>query len=200
MTLPGMPRRQRRVPKASAAIPRQWSGPIPGQTVMHQSELGRESTGVTTSEVTAGVDPEQHHARRGSLTADSHGFIQQPVNVNKPDPDVATAYLYASHGGSNLTGRVREFWDSQTTHSVRSDTPIHTNQSDTHTNRSGAAQWLHKKLSEGGEIKTPTWLVKDQGRLYALDGHHRIAAARQAGLEKFPAKIWDRDAETGWKP
>ena len=200
MTLDGMPERQRRAPRALMSLPRQWSGPARGQMVMHQAELGRESTGITTSEEAAGADPYASPPKRRGLSADAHGFIQQPINLNKTDPEVDTVYLYGSHGGGIGTSRVKEFWDSQPTHSVRSDTPIHTNQKPEDTNRSGRSQEIRQELEGGGRIKNPAWLVKDQGRLFALDGHHRIAAARQAGLGKFPAKVWDRDAETGWKP
>jgi hypothetical protein len=37
--------------------------------------------------------------------------------------------------------------------------------------------------------------MKKAGRLYALDAHHRMHAARQEGLATFPARVWDWDKE-----
>lgn len=59
---------------------------------------------------------------------------------------------------------------------------------------------VHKiagELRNGGKIKKPAWVVKQGGRLFALDGHHRILAARLAGHSHVPVKLWDRDAEMG---
>lgn len=198
--LPGMPEPQAKRPRERAPKSKGWSGPIPGQQVMHQTDLGRRSIGVTAQEYhRTGQDiPKMRYQ-----SADPHGFMQQPMTAWAPETDQRTQDLYAQHGGAlHDVPRVRDFWQQKPVHQVRSDTPLHSTQSweATEGEKPGSITQIQHELEHGGALKAPSWLVKDQGRLFVLDGHHRIAAARRAGKETFPAHVWDRDAETGWKP
>lgn len=179
----------------------QWSGPVPGQTVMGARRLGELSHGVDADEYAMGIhEPETRH-----MEVDRHGFVQQVHDVGQQfaelDLDRNTQGLYGSHGGilaSNI--HVRKHWIKQPKMDVRSDTPLHTTQSTYDTEGVGSIEDIVRDIEAGGKINKPAWIVKDKGKLFVLDGHHRIAAARRAGLSHFPARLWDRDAETGWKP
>ena len=201
--LPGMPApiKGGRKKKATTERP-QWSGPIPGQTVMNPRRLGELSYGVDSHDVAMGItEPEARH-----MEVDPHGFVQQVHNVKAGkqfqdlDVDSRTVNLHSSHGGSIKTPSVREHWDKQPLTRVRSDTPVHSTQWHGDTEGVGDIDAITKDLTNGGKINDPVWLVKDMGKLYALDGHHRITATRRAGLADYPARIWDRDAERAQKP
>ena len=203
--LPGMPAPLKRAtrPKAPKAQEKpEWSGPIPGQTVMHPRRLGELSYGIDSQDAALGIDtPEARH-----MEVDPHGFVQQIHNdtrVGKQfqdlDVDARTVNLHSTYGGSVKTPMVREHWARQPRHEVRTDTPIHSTQWHGDTEAVGSIDDISRDLMNGGKINQPVWLVKDMGKLYALDGHHRITAARRAGHSHFPARIWDRDAETGGK-
>jgi hypothetical protein len=152
---------------------------------------------------TIGVDrPEARH-----MEVDPHGFVQQVHDESRVgkqfrdlDADRKTVNLHSTHGGSIKTPMVRDHWAKQPRAEVRTDTPIHSTQWHQDTEAVGSIDDITRDLESGGKINQPVWLVRDMGKLYALDGHHRITAARRAGLSHFPARIWDRDAETGWKP
>lgn len=197
--LPGMPSPLRRGRKQRPVDEKpQWSGPIPGQTVMHPRRLGEMSHGVDSGDVAMGItEPQTRH-----MEADPHGFVQQVHDVSAVggqfrdlDVDRNTIGLHATHGGSVKTPKVRDHWVKQPKMNVRTDTPIHTTQWHGDTEGVGSIDSIVKDLTTGGQIDQPVWLVKDMGKLYALDGHHRITAARRAGLSHFPARVWDRDAE-----
>jgi len=165
------------------------SGPIEGQMVMHPTDLGRESIGITSTEWRARSQQFDSTQKRHQ-SADDHGFFQQTATNSRSEPehDAKTAELFGSHGS--------DFWDKQPLHSVRSDTPVHSTQQSMDTRNTGRLGPIAEDLSGGGSVKKPVWLVKDRGRLFALDGHHRIAASRQSGKPNFPARVWDRDADT----
>lgn len=202
--LPGMPARIKGARKKQPAAEKpQWSGPIPGQTVMHPRRLGELSYGVDSHDVATGVTrPESRH-----MEVDPHGFVQQVHDVSAKgrqfqdlDLDRGTVGLHSSHGGSIKTASVREHWDKQPQTRVRTDTPVHSTQWHGDTEGVGDIESITRDLTNGGKINDPVWLVKDMGKLYALDGHHRITASRRAGLADYPARIWDRDAERAQKP
>lgn len=196
LAFPGMPQPEARpAGKPDKATKRSWSGPIPGQTVMHPRDLGHQNHGITSHEWDMGEDATSTEKRH--LAADPHGFIQQTTSNLEPDPDARTASLFSSHGGAVNTPSVREFWDRQPVHSVKADTPLHSTQSHTDTEHDGGVDDIKKDLDAGGRIQNPAWIVKDRGRLFVLDGHHRIAAARRAGRSDFPARVWDRDKAMG---
>ena len=110
--------------------------------------------------------------------------------------------------------RVHHHWDKQPLAQVRADTPIHTGQPSEETEFGGAGrtdweyydepkglppegrrriQSIQADLESGEEMHKPVWLARKGGRLFALDGHHRIVAAREAGQSHFPARVWDVD-------
>lgn len=200
MPSPGKPPRKKR----PAAEKPQWSGPIPGQTVMHPRRLGELSYGVDANEVALGTTaPESRH-----MEVDPHGFVQQVHDVSgyskqfqDLDLDRGSINLYSTHGGG-VRGQqsVRDHWVKQPLAQVRTDSPLHTTQSYYDTDANPGVDAIVRDLSLGGKINQPVWLARDKGKLFVLDGHHRITAARKAGLSHVPARIWDRDAETGWKP
>lgn len=159
---------------------------------MHPRDLGHQNHGVTAHEWVMGEDATS--TEKKFLSADPHGFVQQTTSNLHPDPDARTARLFSSHGGGVNTPSVREFWDKQPVHSVKTDTPLHSTQSHAVTEHDGGIEAIQKDLEAGGRIKDPAWVVKDRGRLFVLDGHHRITAARRSGRSEFPARVWDRDS------
>ena len=193
MPAPGRPR-----PKAKVDERPHWSGPVPGQTVMNPRRLGELSYGIDSNDAAIGATaPEQRH-----MEVDPHGFVQQVhfsrqfdnIDIDRPSID-----LYSTHGGQIKDKRVRDHWVKQPRTEIRTDTPLHTAQSTYDTEGVGSIDDIVNDLKSGGKINQPAWIVRDKGKLFVLDGHHRITAARRAGLSHFPARLWDRDAETGWK-
>ena len=200
--LPGMPSpiKGGRKKKAPAERP-QWSGPIPGQTVMDPRSLGRLSYGVDRNEWAMGItEPVSRHAE-----IDDHGFYSQVHDVRAKqfdgiDVDRITEDLHSTHGGTLArVPSVRAHWAKQPLARVKSDSPLHTTQATVDTEGVGSIDSIRQSLAAGSGIKEPVWLVRDQGKLFVMDGHHRIAAARKEGLKDFPARIWDRDAERAQK-
>lgn len=96
----------------------------------------------------------------------------------------------------NRTKALHAHWASQPLHHIPTDTPIHSAQAvgETETEKP-SSQGLRQSLQNGEQIREPAWIMKKAGRLYALDAHHRMNAARQEGLGTFPARVWDWDAE-----
>jgi hypothetical protein len=199
--LPGMPAPITARKKAPVAHKPEWSGPIPGQTVMDPRSLGRLSYGVDANDYAMGATrPESRHAE-----IDKHGFVSQVHDVSQQfdsvDLDRSSGDLYVSLGGSRSKEKsVREHWDKQPMARVKADSPLHTTQATIDTEKVGDIDSIRQSIAAGNDIKNPVWLMRDKGKLFVLDGHHRITAARKEGLADFPARIWDRDAETGWKP
>lgn len=195
LSFPGMPEPQGKTPRPAQSTDRQWSGPIPGQTVMHPQNLGKQNHGITSHEWEQGEDATSTEKR--FLSADPHGFVQQTTSNLHPDSDASVARLYESHGGAIHTPDNHKFWSQQPVRTVSADTPLHSTQSHSMTEESGGVDSIAKDLRAGRSIKDPVWLVRDKGRLFVLDGHHRVAAARQAGRKNFPARVWDRDRSMG---
>lgn len=164
---------------------------------MHPTDLGKKIEGPTTTQYLHTGDLRESDAHQH---ANRHGFVEQDVNLRRPSDEARTADLFFSHGGSlKHVPRTRDFWATQPVHQVNTDTPLSTTQSPFDT-RDDRISKIQSDLESGGRINRPAWLVKDQGRLFVLDGHHRITASRQAGSKQFPAHVWDRDAQTGWTP
>jgi hypothetical protein len=179
----------------------QWSGPDPGQLVMgvHDAAHGNPTT-------LGDYTPHE------PFEVDRHGFVYEKTALQggrtKPSADKAAGNqsardLYRKWGGGRDTDpKVVEHWQSQPLHEVRSDTVIHTSQDyDTTEHKATPTkapgreriEGIRQHLASGGETD-PAWLVRQSGRLYAMDGHHRIVGHREAGKEFFKAHVWDRDA------
>jgi len=167
---------------------------------MHPRDLGKQAYGITGEENDRGIiDPTE-----APLEADKHGMVQQRHDPEAhfaasrealdKDPDLSSPLLYVSHGGGIQTPNNREHWGRQPLVHIRTDTPLHSTQSAVDTEHTGDLKGIRRDLEAGGEINNPAWVVKDNGKLFVLDGHHRIAASRMAGRHQFPARLWDRDA------
>jgi hypothetical protein len=104
--------------------------------------------------------------------------------------------------------RVKEVtahWNRQPLVQMSTDTLLHTGQA--HHVTEGDEGWddtlegrnrinaIRDDVEHGERIRKPAWIAKVNGRHFALDGHHRIVAAREGGAETFPARLWDMDAE-----
>lgn len=185
-----------------------WTGIAPGQTVMGVHDLGNE--GFERKDGSVGYE------------ADRHGFVHEPKRpipgptslAKRPKPmapadeagdQVDSRLYYGSIGGKyHRDQAVQDHWDAQPLHEVRSDAIIHTAQHWQHETESGnnpmtnegrkRINTIREDLASGNPMQKPAWLMKSNNRLYALDGHHRMVAAREAGLASFPARIWDRDS------
>lgn len=178
----------------------QWSGPIPGQTVMGVHDA---THGIPTSH----GDFTPHEP----FEVDRHGFVFEGEGLGRratPSADKAAGNpsarnLYRSYGGGHDSNpSVRADWEKYPVVNVRSDTPVHTHQDfattefkQTAGKRAGRdrIEGIKKSLQAGDPIKEPVWLVHQSGRLYAMDGHHRMVAAREAGLSHYPARIRNMD-------
>jgi hypothetical protein len=147
---------------------------------------------------------------------DKHGFVYEQTGTKgqmgrlTPSADRAAGNpsardLYRKFGGGrDKTPEIRAHWDAQPLVHVRSDTPVHTSQDyDTTEFKSTPdkapgrerSEGIRASLRSGENIKDPAWLVRQSGRLYTMDGHHRIVASREEGRATYPARVWDRDAE-----
>lgn len=142
---------------------------------------------------------------------DAHGFIYEGDTKNlRPSADAdagnpSVKELYRSFGGGHdASVQVRRHWESKPLMSIRTDTPVHTAQAATTTEFKQTDQKqvgrdrinsIRNSLESGEPMREPVWLVRQSGRLYAMDGHHRVVAAREAGLGYYPARVWDRDKE-----
>jgi hypothetical protein len=170
-----------------------WSGPMPGQMVMGVHDLGKEGIPTTMGKFT----PDQPYE------TDPHGNIREERIMGTPSADMASGGenvhdLYHDYGGGMATmSRVQEHWARQPLVHIKSDTPIHTGQEHITTEIKNAGREridaIRESLRAGDRIKEPVWVVRQSGRLFALDGHHRVVAAREEGLPDYPARLWDRD-------
>lgn len=195
-TLPGMPLPMAERPAGPTATPfkptsrnRKWSGIAPGQQIMGVRDLG------STHE------------------ADPHGFAHEGRMQNFADwptqggSGQSARNFYKTVGGKHSKNpSVVMHWAAQPLHDVPSDAIVHTAQHWEHETESGSNAMtqegrkridaIRADLENGGTINKPAWLVRHNERLYALDGHHRIVAAREAGHPTFPARIWDTGTST----
>lgn len=184
----------------------QWSGPDPGQLVMGVNDL-------THGHPTTHGDFTPHKP----FEIDQHGFIYEHTGGSggtaprmKPSADKEAGNesardLYRRFGGGRDSDpKVQAHWDSMPLHHVRSDTPVHTSQGYDVTEHKATGDKadgrtrinaIRESLAAGEDIKKPAWMVRQSGRLYAMDGHHRIVASREEGRETYPVRLWDRDAE-----
>lgn len=184
-----------------------WSGPDPHQRIMGVRDLA-ENNGQL----------DEH----GFVHEPNPKFLNNPL-VNRAGADYKSADdrigdvtrakdFYRTVGGSHAhKEHVQDHWSKQPVHDIPSSAPIHTGQYwDLETEKGHDRLGLSPEVPEGRQRinsirgsmeksgfdrEQAPWLVKHNNRLYALDGHHRIVAAREAGLQSFPARVWDRDAE-----
>lgn len=100
--------------------------------------------------------------------------------------------------------QVRAHWKQQPLVQMPTTALIHTQQdyADTEGDDTGAGregrlriEAVREDVERGAKIRKPAWIAKVNGRHFALDGHHRIVAAREGGAETFPARVWDIDGE-----
>lgn len=183
----------------------QWSGPDPGQLVMgvHDATHGNPtSAGDFTPHTPFEVDK---HGFVYEHTFVPHGVGRVNSSADKAAGNDSARNLYKRYGGGkDADPKVQEHWANQPLHQVPANTLVHTSQDydttefkATPTKAPGRERIdaIRSSLKDGGEIRDPAWMVRQSGRLYAMDGHHRIVAAREEGLSHYPARIWDRDAE-----
>ena len=139
-----------------------------------------------------------------------HTFLANSLSRVKPSADKdagneSARDLYKRYGGArDKSPEIRAHWDAQPLHEIPSNTLVHTSQ-DYDTTEFKATpdkpagreriEGIRDSIRQGDKIRDPAWLVRQSGRLYAMDGHHRIVAAREEGLPSYPARLWDRDAE-----
>lgn len=91
------------------------------------------------------------------------------------------------------SAKVRETWQQAPVHQIPADAIVHTGQSHEETLDGLGMTAIRASLQNGQPIRKEAWLGKVGGRLYGLDGHHRITAARHEGLSHYPARVIDFD-------
>ena len=189
-----------------------WSGPDPHQMVMGVHDLA-ENSGQPDAH---GFVSERQFMSRGELDPPHYGKVVSPDqnNLGSGGNGVPARNFYARYGGGKSHNpAVQMHWAAQPLVQVRSDQLVHTGQSTDETElgkandpefralfpgrREGRERVnnIRDDLEQGNPIEKPAWLVKHNSRLYSLDGHHRIVAAREAGLSHYPARLWDLDAQ-----
>lgn len=197
--------RERRARKnAAGPVYDRWSGPDPHQLMMGVHDLSQNNGQpdmhgfIHEHKAFAGSDvisPDANHLGSGGRGKPMTVLMRQYGGAKKHDPSV------------------QDHWASQPMHMVSTSTLIHTQQSPEETEHGKAYgdptfQALYPGRREGrervntirddvehsGGIRQPVWLARHNGRLYSMDGHHRIVAAREAGADSFPAHVWDVDA------
>lgn len=205
--------------RATGPVMSNWSGPDPGQQIMGVHDLAEDNGQLDMHGFVSEAPPGEWNKRaaNGMLIRPTPrpGFISPDTNnLGSGGNGFQARHLYRTVGGSySDEPHVKKHWKAQPLVQVPSDAVIHTGQhvSETEIGREpygepppgpddpteGRARvnTIREDLMKGNPVRNPAWLVKHNNRLYALDGHHRILAAREAGLESFPARIWDRDAE-----
>lgn len=189
-----------------------WSGPDPHQRVMGVHDLAENSGQIDPHGFVH--EPKAGHVGNPLINRYAGPDFKSPDNLGlgRPGNGVEARGFYRTVGGSHTDKpAVQEHWAKQPVHDIPSDALIHTGQHwDLETEKGHDRIGLSPEIPEGrsriNEIRSSIehegfdreqapWLVKHNNRLYALDGHHRIVAAREAGLSSFPARVWDRDAE-----
>lgn len=195
-----------------------YNGPIPGQMVMGVKHLG----GDAENHITRGAHREPFYEvdRTGFINelgdsgrAGGRRWVS-PVDIASNKAARPTVGLYNRFGGSHSGEEaVKSHWASQPLHQIPTDAPIHTGQQwqetlhgddaldvhyngmpEEHAEGRQRVNAIRASLQNGHPLRKAAWLVKREGRLYSLDGHHRVAAAREEGLSHFPAHVWDYDA------
>jgi hypothetical protein len=180
----------------------QWSGPMVGQTVMGVKDL---SAGRSVGPLSPGESP---RFNAGGYTHSSgeehrHYYHDEHGNVDEGQTDrrsygpmhernvTLNKYEAANSYGRDRPrqfGQLTQFPTNAITHTAQPawDT------ADTGENGGNVSE-LAEQLRQGDTIKEPIQIAKMNGRNYVLDGHHRLAAARTAGLSTIPAYHWDAD-------
>lgn len=182
-----------------------WSGPDTHQLVMGVHDLGENNGQFDPHGFVHEPSDIDHWAE------DTARRVGENFRAPEDNGDSHAKQFYRSVGGGHSDkADVRMHWASQPTVDVPSNAIIHTGQYHDLETEEGGPGPASGNVPEGrariNTIRTSMekdgfnpgsapWLMKHNDRLYALDGHHRIQAAREAGLPSFPAKIWDRDAE-----
>lgn len=186
------------------------TGMVGESTVIHHGEVQKPS-GLMKGPPTSGPEQAVRDSRPARFMYASHGgalannILQRNERraAESDYPDVRSMLreedgMKTAQVESDIarTKALHEHWASQPLHQIRTDAPVHTAQSarETETEKP-SSQGLRASLQNGEDIREPAWIMKKAGRLYALDAHHRMHAARQEGRETFPARVWDWDAE-----
>lgn len=191
---------------ASGPVTDRWSGPDPRQRVMGVHDLAENDGQMDVH----GFVSERPTAMRGELDPVHPGKVNDS-HLNE------TVDLYRHYGGGHASEPyIQGKWATHPVQQVPSSALIHTiqNSDETETGkgygRSESAQTfralfpgrregrervnaIRDDVEAGNPIENPAWLIKKNDRLLAVDGHHRIVAAREAGLSHFPARIMDLD-------
>lgn len=198
---------------ASGPVMNRWSGPDPQQRVMGVHDLG-ENNGQMDAH---GFVSERQFTHRGELDPVHLGSVRtaDENHLGSGGNGVPAKNFYARYGGSKSGNpAVQMHWAAQPLVQVRSDQLVHTAQNTDETElgqarsnpefralfpgrREGRERVnnIRDDVEQGNPIEKPAWLIKHNQRLYSLDGHHRVVAAREAGLSHFPARLWDLDAQ-----
>lgn len=198
---------------------KKWSGPIPGQMVMGVHRLGGDAIGHISRG--AHYDPfyEVDHTGMVQELGDSgrHGSQRwvSPADIEAKQNVQKTVHYYRTYGGAKADNdHIQQHWASQPLQHIPSDHPVHTGQDyretlwgndsegvlkgevhPEHAEGRARVNQIRDSLQRGHEIQKAAWLLKRRGRLYAMDGHHRIVASREEGKPTYPARVWDLDAE-----
>ena len=195
---------------------RRYTGPMAGQLVMGATDLSDQKQDRLNA-----YDKKSHNA--GFMEVDEHGYVQEgevtPLNDQRAGMPPA-AHMYGTHGGmfadaevfkQGQAHEVNKHWKSKPTVQFPTNALVHSTQPAEETEgeaEEATTDWsaslgegrerieeIKDDLHAGGKIQKPIWMVKTNGRHFQLDGHHRMVAAREAGLSHVPVKMWDLDAE-----
>lgn len=198
--------RERRARKnASGPLYDRWTGPDPHQLIMGVHDLAQNNGQPDMH----GFIHEHPHFAGDDVISPDQNFLGQGGNGKK------TTDLMRKFGGAKKhEPDVQEHWASQPLHMVPTNTIVHTRQSPEETEQGKAygdpmfralypgrqegrerVNAIRDDVEHSGGIRQPAWLVRHNSRLYSMDGHHRIVAAREAGAESYPAHVWDLDAQ-----
>jgi hypothetical protein len=129
------------------------------------------------------------------MHADEHGNFNEEKILGGWDPSASLESVYEKHTRQMLMVGAT----SRPTQQMRTDHPLHTLQPVTETETlydlahgPERRKNLEASVAESG-VSKPILLVKHQGRHIVIDGHHRLLAARKAGHETVPVKVFDHD-------